>query len=79
MKFNVRQGGVVMSSVKDVFITKEAADMLNINSAYLIRLAKKLREEGLISDDDMRTAGIRNYIFNKKAIKVLESKITKNK
>lgn len=68
-----------MSSVKDVFITKEAADMLDINSAYLIRLAKRLKEEGLISDDDMRTAGIRNYIFNKKAIEVLESKITKNK
>lgn len=68
-----------MVNVKDVFITKEVADKLDINSSYLIRLAKKLKKEGLISDDDMRAAGIRNYIFNEKAVKVLESKITKNK
>lgn len=68
-----------MVNVKDVFITREVADMLDINSSYLIRLAKKLKDEGLISDDDMRTAGIRNYIFNKKAVEVLEHKIKKNK
>lgn len=68
-----------MVNVKDVFITKEVADKLDINSSYLIRLAKRLKEEGLISDDDMRAAGIRNYIFNKRAVEILESKITKNK
>lgn len=68
-----------MVNVKDVFITKEVADKLDINSSYLIRLAKRLKEEGLISDVDMRAAGIRNYIFNKRAVEILESKITKNK
>lgn len=66
-----------MVDVKDVFITKEVADKLDVNSSYLIRLAKKLKGEGLITDEDMRTAGIRNYIFNKRAVEVLGSKIQK--
>ncbi len=63
-----------MVDVNEAFITKEVADKLSLNPAYLIRLAKKLLENGELSDTDMRPAGKRNYIFNEKAIeKIAES------
>lgn len=67
-----------MISVKDVYITKEVADKLDINTSYLIRLAKKLIEEGEITEDDMRAAGKRNYLFNGNAIEVLRKTLQQN-
>lgn len=57
-----------MPNVNDVYITKEVADKLNINTSYLIRLAKGLLQCGKISPSDMRLAGKSTYIFNDRAI-----------
>ncbi|WP_434794657.1 hypothetical protein TPDSL_17710 [Terrisporobacter petrolearius] len=64
-----------MSDVNKVFITKEVADKLDLNSAYLIRLAKSLIEDGQLDVTDVRAAGKRNYIFNEKAIQVIKSNL----
>lgn len=64
-----------MSDVNKVFITKEVADKLDLNSAYLIRLAKSLIEDGQLDDSDVRAAGKRNYIFNEKAIQVIKNNL----
>lgn len=64
-----------MVNVKEVFITKEVAEMLDLNTSYLIRLAKKLQGENLISEQDMRLAGKSNYIFNENAIKIIKGNL----
>lgn len=64
-----------MSDVNKVFITKEVADKLDLNSAYLIRLAKSLIENGQLDVTDVRAAGKRNYIFNEKAIQVIKNNL----
>ncbi|HFL2519633.1 TPA: AraC family transcriptional regulator [Clostridioides difficile] len=66
-----------MANVNDVYISKEVADELDLNQSYLIRLAKELKEEGIITDNDMRLAGKRTYLFTRKAINELSKKITK--
>lgn len=67
-----------MVNVNEVYITKEVAERLDINSSYLIRLAKKLLDNGDISSDDMRSAGKRNYIFNEKAVKALKDNLKRS-
>jgi len=57
-----------LTSVQDVFITREVAEKLNLTPTYLIKLAKTLN----LSDDEMREAGNRNYLFSKEAISKLE-------
>lgn len=66
-----------MEDVKKVYITKEVADQLGINPSYLIRVAKELKENGVITDNDLRTAGIRNYLFNDRAVNELRKKLNK--
>ena len=66
-----------MANVNDVYISKEVADELDLNQSYLIRLAKELKEEGTITDNDMRLAGKRTYLFTRKSINELSKKITK--
>lgn len=66
-----------MVDVNSVFITKEVAEKLDTNPAYLIRVAKALADEGKIKDTDMRPAGKRNYIFNENALKELKKKLNK--
>lgn len=66
-----------MIDVNKVFITKEVAEKLDTNPAYLIRVAKALADDGNIKDTDMRPAGKRNYIFNEKAIEELKKKLKK--
>ncbi|MBY6838866.1 AraC family transcriptional regulator [Clostridium botulinum] len=56
-------------------MTKEVSDKLDLSPAYLIRLAKKLQDEGLISNVDMRSAGKRNYIFSKEALEVIKNNL----
>lgn len=60
-----------MSDVNDVFITREVADMVGLNTAYVIRLAKKIG----LSPSEMREAGKRNYLFSRSAVeKIKEAK-----
>lgn len=66
-----------MTDVNEVFITKEVSEQLDLSSSYLIRLAKKLQSEGLITSKDMRLSGKRSYIFNKKAVDVIKNSISK--
>lgn len=64
-----------MENVQKVYITKEVADEVGLNAAYLIRLSKKLLENGEISENDMRAAGKRNYLFNDRALNVIKENI----
>ncbi|MBU3176112.1 AraC family transcriptional regulator [Clostridium estertheticum] len=66
-----------MTDVNGVLITKEVAEQLDINPSYLIRLAKELLESGVIKPTEMRSAGKRNYLFNKKAISEIKNKLKK--
>lgn len=59
-----------MTDVRNVFITKEVADILKINPSYLLRLAKSME----FSPSEMRDAGKRNYIFSKEAVEKLKSR-----
>lgn len=61
--------------VNKVFITKEVAERLDINTSYLIRLAKKLLEDGDITSSDMRIAGKSTYLYNEKAIEVIRNSL----
>ena len=56
-----------MSDVRKVFITREVADKLGLNTAYTIRLAKKIE----LSPSEMREAGSRNYLFSEEAVEKL--------
>lgn len=58
-----------MSDVREVFITREVADEIGLNTAYTIRLAKKLN----LSESEMREAGKRNYLFSKEAVEKLRN------
>lgn len=58
-------------NVNKIYITKEVADKLSLNPAYLIRLAKKLLKDGKITNNDMRSAGKRGYLFNENSVKVI--------
>lgn len=64
-----------MADVNEIYITKEVAEQLDINTSYLIRLAKKLFEEGKITNKDMRAAGKRNYLFNSTAVEVIRENL----
>lgn len=67
-----------MINVNKVYITKEVADELgDINASYLIRVAKELKDNGTITDNDMRAAGKRNYLFNENAVNELRKKLNK--
>ena len=59
-----------MTDVRNVFITKEVADILEINPSYLLRLAKTME----FSPSEMREAGKRNYLFSKEAIEKLKNR-----
>lgn len=64
-----------MVDVNKVYITKEVAEMLNLNPSYLIRLAKLLQDNHIISNQDMRLAGKSNYIFNENAIHIIRGNL----
>ena len=57
-----------MTDVKKVFITKEVADEVGLNPSYLIKLAKKLE----LSENEMREAGSRNYLFSEEAVEKIK-------
>ncbi len=59
-----------MTDVRNVFITKEAAEILEINPSYLLRLAKSMN----LSPSEMREAGKRNYLFSREAVEKLKSR-----
>jgi len=59
-----------MTDVRKVFITKEVAEILNINPSYLLRLAKSMK----FSPSEMREAGKRNYLFSEEAVEKLKTR-----
>lgn len=63
-----------MTSVKNVFITNEVAEKLNLNPSYLIKLAKSLN----LNDDEMRPTGKRGYLFSKEAVEKIRNRHKKN-
>ena len=64
-----------MSDVREVFITKEVADKLNMSTSYIIRVAKSLD----LNESEMREAGKRNFLFSKEAVKKIDAKLQSNK
>ncbi len=66
-------------SVKDVYVTAEAALQLGYNSTYFLRVAKELHSKGILSDDEIREAGKRNYLLSKSAVKKIEDYLSQNK
>lgn len=63
-----KEGLSRMTDVRNVYITKEVAELLDINPSYLLRLAKKMQ----FSPAEMREAGKRNYLFSKEAVEKLK-------
>lgn len=59
-----------MTDVRNVFITKEVAEILGINPSYLLRLAKSMK----FSPSEMREAGKRNYLFSKEAVEKIRNR-----
>lgn len=59
-----------MTDVREVFITREVADELNLTPTYLIKLAKKMG----LNEMEMREAGNRNYLFSKEAVEKLRNR-----
>ncbi len=64
-----------MSDVREVFITKEVADKLNITPTYLIRVALEMN----FSENEMRSAGKRTYLFNTQAVNKLSARFCNKK
>lgn len=62
-----------MNDARKVFITKEAAEQLNLNPSYVIRLGKKIG----LTESEMREAGNRNYLFTEEAIEKLRKHTSK--
>jgi len=59
-----------MSDVRTVFITKEVAEMLDVSPSYLLRLVKNMH----LSESEVRSAGKRNHLFSKEAIRKLQNR-----
>lgn len=66
-----------MENVQKIKITSEVAKELDLNPSYLIRIAKELKDNGTITENDLRLAGKRNYLFNQRAINELRKKLNK--
>lgn len=62
-------------NVKNVYLTSEVAELLGYEPNYLLRVAKGLMEAGIITEEDGRPAGNRNYLFNEKAVFQLQLKL----
>lgn len=59
-----------MTDVREVFITREVADELELTPTYLIKLAKKMN----LNETEMREAGSRNYLFSKEAVEKMKNR-----
>ena len=66
-----------MNSVKNIYTTKEVADRLELNSNYLLRVAKELLENGTITGDEMRKSSKITYLFNDLAVKKIKEKLNR--
>lgn len=63
-----------MSDVRNVYVTAEVAKVLDLTPAYLIRLAKSFKDDGILDESMFREAGKRNYIFSDDAINIIREK-----
>lgn len=59
-----------MTDVRNVFITREVAEALDLTPTYLIKLAKKIG----LDEKEMREAGNRNYLFSVEAVEKLRNR-----
>lgn len=66
-----------MTDVRDVYVTSEVAKKLEISTQYCLKIAKEFKENGILSDSDLREAGKRNYLFSEFAVQKLKSHFTK--
>ena len=63
-----------MENVENVLITAEVAKLLDYETVHVIRVAKELLNQGIITEKDFRSAGLRTYLFNQEALKQLRIK-----
>jgi len=59
-----------MSNIYEVFTTTEVAKILNITPSHVLRLTKSMN----LSENDVRSAGKRNHLFSKEAVKKLQNR-----
>lgn len=64
-----------MTDVRNVFITAEVAQKLDITPAYLVRLSKSLN----LAEEDFRETTKGTYLFNNNAIELIGSNLKRNK
>jgi len=64
-----------VNDVRNIFITKEVADKLDLTPTYLIRVAKEMN----FSESEMRDAGKRTYLFSQEAVNKLLKRFNINK
>lgn len=64
-------------NVNNVYLTGEIAKALDMNAAYILRVAKDLLAAGIITSTEMRAAGSRNYIFSQSAYDKICNKVGK--
>lgn len=64
-----------MADVREVFITKEVAQQLDMTPSYIIRVAQSID----LNESEMREAGKRNYLFSVEAVEKIKKKLLGNK
>lgn len=64
-----------MENVENILITAEVAKLLDYETVHVIRVAKELLNQGIITNRDFRSAGLRTYLFNKEALRQLRIKL----
>lgn len=66
-----------MIDVNKVLTTQEVAEKLDLNSNYVLRVAKDLKDKGIITNKDMRLSGKRIYLFSDVAVREITKKLNR--
>lgn len=67
-----------MVDVRKIYVTSEVAKILDVSAQYCLRIAKDLKEQGILSESDLREAGKRNYLFSDVAVAKLKDYFSSN-
>jgi len=71
----VTKGGMEMTDVRNVFITKEVADKFNMSPNYIIKIARSID----LNEYEMRDAGKRTYLFSLEAVNKIGERLKNGK
>ena len=59
-----------MSDVREVFVTAEVAEMLDLSASHVLRLVPKMN----FLPEEFRKVGKRNYLFSEEAVQKLNNR-----